>query len=319
MGIYIQVSDDLMAQRREQELLLLMAIARHADRLGFCFPGRARLMAMRRCSQPVYERRLAFLEECGYVQMTETWDYRRRQPQFDFQLSPRAIYIREEFQPYCEAVFDGIQERDFAVEKALLENHFSTNDSLEKTTQENHFSTNDSQPEVVTRIRNQTQEPDTETRRKTSVHNQRSNRAEKQQGRNTSTMRNDAQRQTASTTQPTATDAKRTEKDNPQAGGPAPDLDNLILDKELLIKAVMHVASTTEHQARAAVETYPVDQIMHWLRHTNQRRQKGKLTKPGGYFFRMLGLYGLPSDPAMPNGQTYEQWENDQNSDQQEL
>jgi len=302
MGIYIQVSDDLMAQRREQELLLLMAIARHADRLGFCFPGRARLMAMRRCSQPVYERRLAFLEDCGYVQMTETWDYRRRQPQFDFQVSPHALYVREEFQAYCEAVFDGIQERDFALEKSLLENHFSTNDS---------------QPESLTRIRNQTQEPDAETRRKTSVHNQRSDRAETQQTRTTTTMRNGAQRQAAPTTQPTATDAQRTEKDNPQAGGPTFDLDMLILDQELLTKAIMHVASTTEHQARDAIETYPLDQIMHWLRNTNLRRQKGQLKKPGGYFFRMLARFARPIDATMPNGQTYQDWETDQQNDQQ--
>lgn len=300
MGIYISVSDDLMAARREQELLLLMAIARHADRLGFCFPGRARLMAIRRCSQPVYERRLTFLEDCGYVRMTEAWDYRRRQPQYDFQVSPRALYVREEFQEYCERIFDGIQERDFAVENALLENHFSTNDS---------------QPEVVTRIRNQTQEPDAGTRRKTSDHNQRSNRAETEQKRTTTTMRSGAQRQAAPTAQPTAADATAHRENHPQAVGPTFDLDTLIQDDELLIKAIMHVASTTEHQARDAIETYPLDQIMHWLRKTDFRRQKGELKKAGGYFFRMLALYALRIDTAMPNGQTYQDFETDHSED----
>lgn len=292
MAIYINVSDDLMAQRRDQELLLLMAIMRHCDRLGFCYPGRARLMALRRCSQPVYERRLSFLEDCGYVVMTESYDYRRRQPQYDFQVSPRVIYVREEFQVYCEAVFDGIQERDFAQEKCLLENHFSTNDS---------------QPESLTRIRNQMQEPASGTSRKTNDHNQRSRRAETQKGPNPSTMRNS--KQTASAEQPKATDAKRTEKDTPQAGGPG--LSYLIEDRELLIKAIMHVASTTDHQAADVVDTYPLDQIMHWLRNTNLRRQKGELSKPGGYFFKMLRLHGTPIDQAMPNGQTYQDFQND--------
>jgi len=295
MALYIQVSDDLMAQRRDQELLLLMAIARHADRLGFCFPGRAKLMAMRRCSQPVYERRLTFLEDCGYVLMTETWDYRRRQPQFDFQINPRVLYVRPEFQTYCEAVFDGIQERDFAVEKSLLENHFSTNDS---------------QPESLTRIRNQTQEPDAGTRRKTTDHNQRSNRAETQKGRNPSTMRNS---QTPSGEQPTATDATRTEKNPPTWG----DLDALLLgDEEMLVKAIMHVASTTEHQAAAAVRDHFPDAIVHCLKSTAIRRERGELKKPGGYFFTILGQH-RPIDPTMPNGQTYQEWENDQQSDDQ--
>lgn len=297
MGIYIQVSDDLMAQRREQELLLLMAIARHADRLGFCWPGRARLKALRHTGDKKHDERLAWLMERGYVTMIESYDYRRRQSMCDYQVSPRALYVREEFQDYCESVFDGLQERDFALEKKLLENLFSTKDS---------------QPESLTRIRNQTQEPDAETRRKTTDHNQRSNRAATQQGRNTSTMRND--RQTASTTQPTATDAKRTEKDNPQAGGP--DFDALLLgNDEMLIKAIMHVASTTEHQAAAAVRDYFPDQIVHCLRTTALRRDRGELKKPGGYFFKMLQSQFRPIDPTMANGQTYQEWENDQQSD----
>lgn len=296
MGLYIQVCDSLMMQRREQELLLLMAIARHADRLGFCFPGRARLMQMRHCSQPVYERRLSFLVDFGYLRVDETWDYRRRQTQFDFQISPMVIYVREEFQEYCQAVFDGIQERDFSTEKALLENHFSTNDS---------------QPEVVNRIRNQSQKPASATSRKTSDHNQRSNNATKQQGRNASTMRSDRKQPTAA--QPTAANAKRTEEKTDHAGGPDPiDLDTFTNDPELLVKAIMHVASTTQHQAAAAVQEHSPDQILHWLKNTQLRRSRGELKKPGGYFFKMLKSFSAPLNPAMPNGETYQEWENNE-------
>lgn len=307
MGIYISVSDDLMAERREQELLLLMAIMRHCDRLGFCYPGRARLMAMRRISQPVYERRLAFLEERGYVRMTESWDWRRRQPQFDFQVSPLAIYIREEFQEYCQAVFDGFQERDPATEKMLLENHFSTNDSLQKGVQENHFSTNDSQPETEPESL-----PESETRRskpdaRTRHSNQRGD-AGMQQGRNASTMRNGTQRDSAK--QPTATQREAHRKNNPQAGGPD-EFEALLsptVDDDRLIQEIKHAVSTTEHQAAAAVATYPREEIVHWLRQTAIRRAKKELGKPGGWFFSMLRKHALPIDIPEPQNKPMDEW-----------
>lgn len=295
MGLYISVVDELMEMRREQELLLLMAIARHADRLGFCWPGRSRLMALRHSGERKHDERMAWLQEGNYVRMVETWDYRRRQYQQDYQISPCVLYVREEFQDYCERVFNGDQERDYTLENRLMQNFLSLKDS---------------QPESLPESENRRIQPAPRTSRRTSDHNQRSNRAETQQGRNTSTMRSAQTEQTE--------DAKRTEKDNPQAVGPV-DFDALINDEELLIKSIMHVASTSEHQARSAVDTYPLDQIIHWLQNTYTRRQKGELTKPGGYFFRMLGLHGRPIDPAMPNGQTYQEWENDNQSDSEEL
>jgi hypothetical protein len=274
MGIYISVSDDLMAERREQELLLFMAIARHADRLGFCFPGRARLMAMRRISQPVYERRLAFLEERCLVKMTETWDYRRRQAQFDFQVSPRALYVREEFQVYCEEVFDGIQERDFARENWLLENHFSTNDSQPE-----------SEPESVPESETNPSQPNPRTR-----HSNQRGDAGIQRGRNVSTMRNGTQRDSAK--QPTAANATAHRKDNPQAGGPnADEFDKLLsptVDDDQLADEIRFAVATTPHQARDIVATYQRDGIVHWLKHTAVRRAKGELSNPGGYFYRMV-------------------------------
>lgn len=304
MGIYIQVSDDLMAQRREQELLLLMAIARHADRLGFCFPGRARLKTLRHAGDKKHDERLAWLMEYGYVTMIESYDYRRRQAMCDYQVSPRALYVREDFQAYCEAVFDGVQERDFALEKKLLENLFSTKDS---------------QPEVVTRIRNQTQEPDAGSRRKTSAYDQRSPRTvtEQKQGRNPSTMRNG--RQAAPTTQPTADSREAHRENNPQAGGPAGDEFHALLsptvDNDRIVQEIMHVATTTEHQARDAVQSYPRDAIVHWLRITAVRRAKGELSKPGGWFFTSLRSTTPRIDPTMPNGSTYQDWENDRSED----
>lgn len=274
-GLYNTMIDALMDEQREQELLLLMAICRHVDPLGFCYPGRARLMARRRISQPVYERRLAFLVERKLVRVEESYDYRRRQTQFDFQVSPRALYVREEFQEYCERVFDGIEDRNLRLEKWLLENHFSTNDSQPE-------SEPDVSPESLTRH----SQPAKATRIRTSGD------AEKQTGAQASTMRN------AKTEQPQAGRQRRkaqNRKNDPQAGGPPPaaveEFQRLLsptVDNQVIVDAIRLTVSTTEHQAREAVATYPRAHIVFWLQKTAERRKKGTLSKPGGWFFKNL-------------------------------
>ena len=131
-GIYARVIQELMEQGKDQELLLLLAIQKHCDPFGFAWPARITLMRLRHLSQLRYERRLAFLEEHHYVLMTEGYDYQRRQAKFDFQVSPRVLYVRPEVQEYCELVFDGIQARDFAAEKNFLEILFSTKEFNQK-------------------------------------------------------------------------------------------------------------------------------------------------------------------------------------------
>lgn len=281
-GLYNDVIDGLMLQRREQEMLLLMAIARYCDPFGFCFPGRINLMRTRRISLPVYERRLAFLQDCSYLVVVETYDYRRRQAQYDFQVNPRVLYVREEVQEYCEQVFDGIQERDFAFEKSFLEILFSTKES---------------QPEALPESETES-EPASGTSSITRNHNQL-RAASNQQGRNASTMRNRIQPPAGSQREAPPS------KNHPQAGGPdeftallSPDVDD-----GRIVSEIVHVVSTTEHQARAAVETYPREGIVHWLEITARRRNKGTLDKPGGYFFAMLRKHIPPINPPGPDGQ----------------
>lgn len=285
LGLYNDVIDGLMLQRREQELLLLMAIAKHCDPFGFCFPGRINLMRIRRISQPVYERRLTFLEEHSYVVVVETYDYRRRQAQFDFQVNPRVLYVREEVQEYCERVFDGLQERDFGFEKSFLEILFRTNES---------------QPEVVPESETES-ETASATSSKTRKHNQLS-AAPSQKGRNASTMRNQAEPRQRTAPQPQRPAQNR--NDNPQAG---PDefaaLLSASVGNDRIVQEIVHVVSTTPHQAAAAVETYPREGIVHWLEVTARRREKGTLTRPGGFFFRMLQQHVAPLKVPGPNGQ----------------
>lgn len=285
-GLYNDVIDGLMLQRREQEMLLLMAIARYCDPFGFCFPGRINLMRTRRISQPVYERRLGFLQDNSYVQVTETYDYRRRQTQFDFQINPRVLYVREEVQEYCEQVFDQVCERNFDFEKRFLEILFSTKES---------------QPEALPESETET-ETASATRLRTRDHNQLSH-AETQKGPKASTMRNQPEQREA----PQQRREAQTSKDHPQAGGPIADEFTALLsdsvDNARIISEIVHVVSTTEHQARAAVETYPREGIVHWLEVTAKRRNKGTLNKPGGFFFKMLQKHVPPLEMPAANGQ----------------
>jgi len=281
-GLYNAVIDQLMDERRDQELLLLMAIVRYADRLGFCFPGRARLMAKRHISQPIYEARLAFLEKRCLVRVEESYDYRRRQAQFDFQISPRVLYVREEFQDYCERIFDQVEGRNFRLEKWLLENHFSTNDSQPESEpdvvpESEPDVVPDSDPDAVT----QTQEP--------AKYNQRGKtRAPKQEGRTTTTMRSEDQPTADQTANGSQT--RSAQKNYPQAGSSdefaallSPDVDD-----DRIAQEIKHAAATTLHQAKKAVATYPRDAIVYWLEHTAIRRAKGELGNPGAYFFSVL-------------------------------
>lgn len=287
-GIYIRVIQELMEQRKEQELLLLLAIQKHCDPFGFCFPGRAKLMRMRHVSKPRYEAREAFLVDEGYIVVTEVFNARRRQYEPDFQVSPRALYVRPEVQVYCEAVFDGIQDRDFALEKMFLVNLFSTKES---------------QPEALPESENRRSKPASGNSPKTRNHNQRGS-ALTQKGRTPTTMRNGGQ--PAAAIQPTAVQREAHREDNPQAGGPDEFAALLLpdVDDDRMIQEIRHLVATTEHQARRAVTNYPREGIVHWLEHTARRRQKGELANPGAYFFTMLMKHCAPSVIPEPTNPT---------------
>jgi hypothetical protein len=274
-GIYGSVVVELMEDSKDQELLLLLAIAKHADAFGFCFPGRANLMKLRHCTQAVYERRLKLLVERCLVQVTEDYDIFRRQKVFIFQISPRVLYVREEVQAYCEAVFDGERQRDIRWELKFLEQHFSTNDSLPE-----------SLPESETRKQN----PESVTRKRTRKHNQLSASEEGSRA-----GLHEEQRGSADQHRP----VRQQKKDNPQAGA-ADNLDDLLsptVDDDRLADEIRFAVATTSHQARDIVATFPRDGIVHWLRHTMIRRAKGELKNPGGYFYRMLKQHVPPNDP----------------------
>lgn len=271
-GLYNSVVLDLMAQRRERELLLLMAIASHCDPFGFCFPGRARLFTIRHCAKETQLTHERWLAERGHIIVTETHNPRHRQYEPDYQVSPRTLYVRPEIQAYCELVFDGVEERNFAFEKGFLVILFGTKES---------------QPEIQPESETRAFKPASVTSPMTRNNNQRDN-APTQTGRTTTTMRNGKQRDSA--IQPTATSREAHRKNNLPTGGPD-EFDALLsptVDDGRLADEIKHAVSTTLHQAKQAVATYPRDGIVHWLRITALRRERGELSKPGGWFFKML-------------------------------
>ncbi len=290
-----------MLQHKEPELLLLLAISGHCDAFGFCFPGRKTLLKLRHCAKAKLLEREAWLQENAYIQIVETWDYRRRQMQIDYQVSPCVIYVRPEVQAYCEAVFTG-QERDFSFETIYLGNLFSTKDSLESA-QGNLFSTKDSQPEEPeseTRIRDQSQKPDSVINPITRNHNQLSPLKAKEIPAPMGLYESPQKQRKA----PTQTPAGQNRKNTPQAG---PDeFDALMgpdVDDERMAKEIEIGVGTTPHQAAQAVADYSRALLVEWLRKAMQRRAKGQLSNPGGWFFKMVAKHHplIALEPGNPD------------------
>lgn len=292
-GLYNALIVELMEDDREQELLLLMAIARHADPLGFCFPGKARLMKMRHIGEKLYEERLAFLVKRCLVKFEMVFDPYSRQRRPLFQVSPRVLYVREEFQEYLEKIFDGSEERNISLELWWTQNNFASTDSQPET-----------EPET---------EPDTRTRRRIQLqdqnHNQRGTALRKTKD-NPSTMRSAEQREAQGPAR-SATDRDSAQRKQPPGGGSDEFAALMTVDEDRLIQEIKQLVTTTEHQARDAVQKYPRDALIHWLRMTALRRQKRELSNPAGWFFNMLRTQTKPIEPTMPNGQTYQDFKND--------
>lgn len=284
VALYTTVQQDLMLQRRDPELLVLMAIAGHCDPFGMCFPGRKTLLRLRHCSKAKLLEREEWLQVNAYIRIVETWDYRRRQLQIDYQVSPCVMYVRPEVQEYCESVFTG-QERDFNFETTALGNLFSTKDSLE-IAQGNLLRTKDSQPESLPRIRNQNQNPDSGINLITKHNNQLSPLKGEKPVAPIGLHESQKPEQPPAGKQPPA---RQNRKNHPQAG---PDEFDALLHPDVeddrIAKEIEIGVGTTPHQAAQAVADYPRELLIEWLRKTVQRRAKGTLTKPGGWFFKML-------------------------------
>jgi hypothetical protein len=277
-GLYTPVVQDFMKAKRIKELMLLQAIAGFADPFGFAFPGGKALMSLMRCSKKTLTALMAFLVDGEYIKVYETYNPRRGKTDIDYQINPCVLYVREEIQPYCEALWNGA-ERDFSAEKKYRENLFSTKDSQPESESE-------SVPESVIRVRNQSQHQQAALIKPGPI----------------------APRPVTTGQRDSATPQRRKAHDsenNPQAGGAAPGKRDLTpyrkpfatLDDEQLAQDIKLTCATQLTQARWAVATYDRAELRIALELTRQKRARGEVLKPGGYFFAMLenGVI-LPAD-----------------------
>jgi DNA-binding PadR family transcriptional regulator len=56
-----------------QAKLVLLAIARHADKRGSCYPSAARLMVVTGLSKASVYRKISYLEKHGFIRVTRRW------------------------------------------------------------------------------------------------------------------------------------------------------------------------------------------------------------------------------------------------------
>lgn len=273
-GLYTPVVQDFMRAKLIKQLMLLQVIAQHADPFGFAFPGPKALLYYMRCSKATLELLLTFLEEHNYIKIYKTYNPRRGKTDIDFQVNPRALYVREEIQAYCDALWNGA-ERDFSAEKEYRRNLFSTKESQPESESE-------SEPESVIRLINQSQ------------HHQAALRGAGSRPVTTGQEQREAQ-------QPQRRKAQDS-KNTPQAGGAAPGAKRDLtpyrkpfatLDDEQLAQEIKLAVSTQITQARYAVATFPRAEVLIALKLTVQKRNRGEIAKAGGYFFALLEGGGI--------------------------
>jgi len=310
-SLYNTVVLDLMAQQREKELLLLMAINSHSNAFGFCFPGRARLRSIRHCSKKTEGDAEQWLVKNGHITVEEIEIPQMGLSRPLYQVSPRTMYVREEFQDYCEAIFDGLRHRDLAWEKKIT--------LILSSTKESEGGDSFQHERITTRVFNQNQnqyQNQTQDQTQNQNHNQRA--TPKQEKRTATTMRSGQPDQ--SEAQPDQRRKAQNRKKEPPGGGSGGDEFEALLsptvDDDRMVQEIRHVASTTEYQAQDAVATYPREGIVYWLRKTAQRRQRGTLGSPGGWFFTALRKNVLPLNQEQS---TYQDPQNDQQSDEMEI
>jgi hypothetical protein len=313
-SLYNTVVLDLMAQQREKELLLLMAINSHSNAFGFCFPGRARLLTIRHCSKKTEAEAEYWLVKNGHITVEEIEIPQMGLSRPLYQVSPRTMYVREEFQEYCEAIFDGLRHRDLQWEKKIT--------LILSGTKESGGGDSFQHERITTRVFNQNQNQyQNQTQDQTQNQTQNQRATQKQERRTATTMRNGRNDETdQSEAQPDQRRKAQNRKKEPPGGGSGGDEFEALLsptvDDDRMVAEIRHVASTTEYQAQEAVATYPREGIVYWLRKTAQRRQRGTLASPGGWFFTALKKNIPPLDQEQS---TYQDKQNGNHSGEMEI
>lgn len=94
--LYTGIKRQLMQERDRVGYAVLDVLAQHCDPYGFCFPHPRTIAELAGYAEASVWKKLAELQERGWIICYQTWNPRRSRYEYDFQLSPDVLYIRED-------------------------------------------------------------------------------------------------------------------------------------------------------------------------------------------------------------------------------
>lgn len=273
-GLYNHVEQRFMLKRRYKLFFLLKAIAQHADEFGLCYPGPDRLKKLTGLgTDKELNEALQFLVDGEYIKIWETYNPRRKVYDRDYQVSPFALYVREELQGYCEHIWE-TGERDFDKESAIV---IKRNGQPESESESN-------QPESNNQNQNHHHHP-------TDIASKKLTTGSAPDYTNQSAGPQRKKRK------PSSGKARSTEKENPQAGGRAPVPEKLDLRKyqsplphdqedqaqDLVVMFRMRIS-----QARGLVATYAPELVARAAVAVQDAMKRGAVNNPPGLLTHFL-------------------------------
>lgn len=271
-ALYTHIEQKFMRKRQWRQFHLLKVLTQHADCFGLSYPGDDLIEELTGIgTQAQLREHMQFLIDGEYIKVWETWNGRRKKWDRDFQVSPLVMYIREEYQGYCEHIWL-TGERDYELESAIvikLNGQPSSESESESTS--------------VTNSSNQ--------------HHHPSKYAARQQGPETPPVTTGK----AARKRKTGT-GRSIEKENPQAGGPPDKIDLRKYQSPLPVQAEdraqdLHLMFKMRiSQARGLVANYGPEAIDAAGRAVMHAIEKGSCTNPSGLLTYLLKRGGSSPD-----------------------
>lgn len=281
-ALYTHIEQKFMRMRQYKQLNLLRVMCQHADCFGLSYPGDdliQDLTAIGTIAQ--LNEHLQFLVDGEYIKIWETWNHRRKKYDRDFQVSPLAMYIREEYQAYCEHIWM-TGERDYELENEIVIKLKG-------------------QPSTETESVNRISKPESVTN--TTTQQSTASKKTKQRALGGDDYETDEQKQLQRQRRKKTGIGRSTEK-NPQAGGPPPpekiDLRKyqspLPPDDEDRAQDMVVMFRMRISQARGLVANYGRDQVETAARVVADGMEQGTCTNPAGLLTYLLKRGGSSPD-----------------------
>ena len=269
-----------MRKRQWRQLHLLKVFVQHADPFGLSYPGEDLLKDLTGIGTTAQiNENLLFLTDGEYLKVWETWNPRRRIWDYDYQVSPFVMYIREDLQGYAERLWI-TGERDYELENGIVIK-LNGQPSPEP----------ESEPTSVTN--------------NTNHHHHPTNISAKRKGQGVGSG-NDYETETAEPPKQrrrrkTTGTGRSTEKENPQAVPPA-KLDGrkyrspLPHAQEDQAQDLHTMLRLRIHQARGLVANYPADVIDAAKRAVLHGMEKGTVIDPPALFSHLVKKAAVSAD-----------------------